>query len=90
MQLCSMKQGTVCPWSTAARCFRALQVFPTMSDCENWEHTASCSQAVVGGGLVSNVPRNKVASSGLTFRLGRFWWQICELEMAIGIQILVR
>ena len=51
---CSMKQGTVSPWSTAAHCFRVLQVFPTMSDCESRtpsEHTASCSQDVVEGGF---------------------------------------
>ena len=42
VQLCSMKQGTVSPWSTAPLCFRVLQVFPTMSDssdCESWENS---------------------------------------------------
>ena len=66
MQFCSMKQGTVSPRSTAPRCFRVLQVFPTMSDCESREHTASCSQDVVEGGFGSNAPRNKIESSGLT------------------------
>ena len=47
MQFCSIKQGTVSPWSTAPRSFR---VFPTMSGCESWEHTASCSKDVVDGG----------------------------------------
>ena len=64
MQLCSMKQGTVPP-----RCFGVSQVFPTMSgssDCESWEHTASCSQDVAEGGFGSNSPRSKVASSGMT------------------------
>ena len=30
-------------------CPTLLQVFPTMSDCDSWEHTASCSQDVVEG-----------------------------------------
>ena len=38
-------------WSTAPRCLGVLQVFPTMSDCESWEHTASCSLDVVEGGF---------------------------------------
>ena len=50
-------------------CSTLLQVFPTMSDCESWERTTSCSQDVVEGGLGSDAPRNKVASYGLTFRL---------------------
>ena len=66
MQHCSMKQGTVPPWSNVPRCFRVLQVFPTMSDCESWENTASCSQDVVEGGFESNAPRKKIESSGLT------------------------
>ena len=56
-------------WSTAPRCYRVLQVFPTMwdsSDCESLEHTASCSQDVVKGGFGSTGPQRKVASSGLT------------------------
>ena len=55
----------VSPWSTAPRCFKALQVFPTMSDCKSWENTASCPQDVVEGGYGSNAPWSKVASSGL-------------------------
>ena len=68
MQLCSMKQGSVPPWCSTPRCFRMLQVFPTMSDCESCENTASCSQDVVERGFGSNAPRSKVASSGLTLR----------------------
>ena len=67
MQLCSMKQGTVSPWSIAPRCLKVLQVFPTMSDCEIWEHTVSCSQEVVEGGYGSSGPRGKGASFGLSF-----------------------
>ena len=69
MQLCSMKQGTVSPWTTDKRCFRVLQVFPTMSDCESWENTTSCSQDVIEGGCGSNAPQSKVASCGLTYTL---------------------
>ena len=64
-----MKQGTVSPWSTAPRCYRVLQVFPTMSDCESWENTVSCTQDVVEGGCRSNAPRSEVASSELIFSL---------------------
>ena len=58
------------------RCFRLLQVFPTMSDssdCETAkagrcrENTGSCSQDVAEGGVWSNASRIKVASSGLNF-----------------------
>ena len=40
MQLCSLGQGTVSPWSIVPRCPRVLQVLPTMSDsweCETWD-----------------------------------------------------
>ena len=40
IQLCSMGQGTVSPWSIVPRCPRVLQVLPTTSDswdCETWE-----------------------------------------------------
>ena len=43
MQLCSLAQGTMPPWSIVPRCPRVLQVLPTMSDswdCESldtWE-----------------------------------------------------
>ena len=68
MLLCPTKHGTLFPWSTASRCFRVLPVFPTMSDSSDCEHTASCSQDVVEGGVASNAPWSKVASFGLTFR----------------------
>ena len=40
MQICSLGQGTVSPWSIVPRCSRMLQVLPTMSDSwdyETWE-----------------------------------------------------
>ena len=40
MQLCSLGQGTVSPWTILPRCPRVLLVLPTMSnswDCETWD-----------------------------------------------------
>ena len=40
MQLCSLEQGTVSPWSIVPRCPRELLVLPTVSDswdCKNWD-----------------------------------------------------
>ena len=85
MQLCSLGQGTVSPWSIFPRCPRVLQVFPTMSDswdCESWD-TRELSDTVVGSTCntlgqrgtmlhaetLSLVPRSQVASSEPTFSL---------------------
>ena len=64
MQGCSMKQGTVSP-----RYLKGVAVSPTISDCESWDNTASCSQDVVEGGYGINAPWIEVASCGLTLTL---------------------
>ena len=39
MQLCSLGQGTVSPWSLVSRCPRVLQVLPTMHRLDRPLHT---------------------------------------------------
>ena len=76
MQLCSLGQGTVCPWSIVPRCPRVLQVLPTMSDswdCESWDTSelpdiikSTCNTLGQRGTMLhgDTVPRSKVASCG--------------------------
>ena len=64
MQLCSLGQGTVSPWSIVPRCPRVLQVLPTMSgswNCESWniwelfDTVGSTCNTMGQRGTISNV-----------------------------------
>ena len=86
MQLCSLGQGAVSPWSIVPRCPRVLLVLPTMSDSSQASQLSQSQLSDIVGstcstlgqrgtslhGTLSLVPRNKVSSSGPTFIVQKY------------------
>ena len=52
------------------------------SDCESWEHIASCSEDVVEGGFGSNAARSKVASYEMAYSF--FFLNLSVVLTSIG------
>ena len=82
MQLCSLGQGTVSPWSIVPSCLRVLLELPTMSDSYDSESWDTWELSDIVGGTSNTlrqrgcstetlflVPKRKVASSGPTLKM---------------------